>query len=130
MNVGIDGHKDNSKIEGSFTGIMPHVDVSYVDGYSVPIVCSCGGRPVTGCNLELFELSTCPSLQGNTCINMVSRYSDMGPASPFFKFCEGAAYTFPKDDRSDLGCRQNRVIDCCVGTSCPAVPRQPYHRNY
>ena len=41
-----------SKIEASFVppDYVPDVDISYVDGYSVPITCSCSGLPVTGCN--------------------------------------------------------------------------------
>lgn len=36
-----------SKIEGSITG-PPDIDVSYVDGYSVPITCSSNGVAVSG----------------------------------------------------------------------------------
>jgi len=41
-----------SKIEASFVApdFVPDVDVSYVDGYSIPITCSCSGVVVTGCN--------------------------------------------------------------------------------
>jgi len=43
-----------SKIEGSITG-PPDIDVSYVDGYSVPITCSSEGVAVSGCNIDLFK---------------------------------------------------------------------------
>lgn len=41
-----------SKVEASYVApnYVPDVDISYVDGYSVPITCSCSGVPVTGCN--------------------------------------------------------------------------------
>ena len=41
-----------SKIEASYSSpnYVPDVDISYVDGYSVPITCSCYGVAVTGCN--------------------------------------------------------------------------------
>lgn len=35
------------------------VDVSYVNGYSVPITCSCDGAVVTGCNKDLLKMNTC-----------------------------------------------------------------------
>ncbi len=38
----------------------------------------------------------------------------------------GSAYTFPKDDGANAWNQCNSgVIDCCVGTSCPAPARQP-----
>lgn len=42
-----------SKIEASFSppNYVPDVDISYVDGFSVPISCSCSGVAVTGCNI-------------------------------------------------------------------------------
>ncbi|KAL9605648.1 MAG: hypothetical protein Q9179_001153 [Wetmoreana sp. 5 TL-2023] len=55
----------NSKIEVSFNspqGYRPGLDVSYVDGFSVPLICSCSGVPVTGCNINLFTT-------GRTCAN-------------------------------------------------------------
>ena len=42
------------KIEGSITG-PPDIDVSYVDGYSVPITCASGDIAIPGCNVELFR---------------------------------------------------------------------------
>ena len=43
-----------SKIEASYSSpnYVPDVDVSYVDGFSVPISCSCSGVAVTGCNIR------------------------------------------------------------------------------
>lgn len=38
----------------------------------------------------------------------------------------GSAYTFPKDDGANSWNQCNSgVIDCCIGTSCPAPARQP-----
>ena len=55
--ITIGGNYDpkGSKIEASYSSpnYVPDVDVSYVDGYSVPITCSCTGVAVTGCNGEL-----------------------------------------------------------------------------
>jgi hypothetical protein len=58
---------DDSLIEASF--VIPDssysvavvdVDVSYVNGFSVAIVCSCNGEAVSGCNKNLDDLNSCP----------------------------------------------------------------------
>lgn len=60
---------DDTLIESNF--VVPSggdvavgdIDVSYVDGFSVAIVCHCGGLSgpvVTGCNKNLFKLNSCP----------------------------------------------------------------------
>ena len=42
------------------------IDVSYVTGFSVPIVCSCDGKgPVTGCNKPLWTLNKCGNDNGD-----------------------------------------------------------------
>ena len=107
-----------SKIEASYSSpnYVPDVDISYVDGYSVPISCSCYGVAVTGCNskpryhilsaqsrvadlgktVQLFnDGHTCPSQgPGPICYNPEEDVPD-GPAAPFFAPCAGAAYTYP-----------------------------------
>lgn len=52
ITIGQNYDPKGSKIEASFSGpnYVPDVDVSYVDGYSVPISCECEGVAVTGCN--------------------------------------------------------------------------------
>ncbi|CAF9925758.1 hypothetical protein IMSHALPRED_006781 [Imshaugia aleurites] len=47
--IGPDYDVRASKIEWNWSNV-PDVDVSYVDGYSIPITCSCQGTAVTGCN--------------------------------------------------------------------------------
>jgi hypothetical protein len=116
--------KSASKIEMSYEeGVF--VDVSYVDGYTVPITCSCGGEIVTGCNVELFNATgPCPDEgPGPICYNP-SAFLDNGPTHPFFSPCESASYTYPKDDLATRGCHSN-LITCCVGTKCDPNPRQP-----
>ena len=93
--VGAPFNAQGSRIEGNWGVNDPYnqvyLDVSYVTGYSVPIVCSCGtnpsATPVTGCNKRLFGLGACPSgqLQGNSaspvCIN---ESPTAGPPQAFF----------------------------------------------
>ena len=115
----------NSLIEGSYQGDQwTSIDVSYVDGYSVPITCSTEGNTVTGCNVELFEQKvTCgsPVDNGAACHNTAGDY---GPTLEFFSPCAGAAYTYPKDDTATYGAVPGKEVSCCIGTSCQAPPSQ------
>ncbi|MCJ1279376.1 hypothetical protein MMC21_007200 [Puttea exsequens] len=128
--IGHDFNGDNSKIEASNSNGQPHADVSYIDAYSVPIVCMCGsytGAVLTGCNYALFALHTCANQEtGPLCKNPLfnSTQPQGSAASPFFDDCQGAAYTYPNDNLGDKGC-DGETISCCVGSSsCPANPRQ------
>ncbi|OKL57362.1 hypothetical protein UA08_07430 [Talaromyces atroroseus] len=124
---------DDSLLEANFvvetggTVATVDVDVSYVDGFSVAIVCSCDGTIVTGCNKNLFELNTCEDNDGeNACVNPLRSDLSATNATTFFAPCQGAAYTFPFDSAADsTGQCQNGVIKCCVGAACPANPNQP-----
>ena len=120
ISVGKTTHPANSKIEGSITG-SPDMDVSYVDGYSVPIVCSSAGK-VSGCNTELFGLN------GNTCNQNVdisgfeicenpARSANDGPADPFFEVCQGKAYTYPNDNDANYS-NVDVTTNCCIGADC------------
>ncbi|KAI1133078.1 hypothetical protein F5Y10DRAFT_229278 [Nemania abortiva] len=120
-----------SLLEGAFKSQMGEpnaritLDVSYVDGFTVPIVCECGGEVVLSCNLNLLEM--CPieyRLDAATCMNPLRDGGNM--ANNFFKDCASLAYTFPSDDLATIngvrGCEAS--IRCCVGTACPPHPRQ------
>ncbi|MCJ1288142.1 hypothetical protein MMC26_007497 [Xylographa opegraphella] len=125
ITVGKVNTDQGSKIEGSTTG-ENDVDVSYVDGYTVPITCSSLGVPVTGCNIELFNQGfPCDGTLlngGTTCHNPMQNQPN-GPASRFFAACAGAAYTYPNDNNADNG-HVDTVVTCCIGTTCPAPARQ------
>lgn len=117
-----------SKIEASYSPpyYVADVDVSYVDGYSIPISCSCSGVAVTGCNIPLFnDGHTCSNEgPGPICYNPEQGIAS-GPAAPFFEPCQGAAYTYPDDNAANsYGQCSAGVIDCCVGSQCPAPARQ------
>lgn len=111
----------NSKIEGSVTG-PPDQDVSYVDGYSVPIICTSAGK-TSGCTIELF------GNDGNYCGLSDQSLSDFeicpnpkvdnddGTADSFFAPCAGQAYTFPTDDGANQG-NVGATLNCCIGTAC------------
>ena len=124
-----DYNPSGSKIEGSFYGEgTADIDVSYVDGYSVPITCGMGnGITLTGCNIELFNTGSCDGsgdwMEGNVCRNGAQGLPD-GPASGFFAPCTGAAYTFPKDDGANVGNQAGGFVMCCVGTGCAAPATQ------
>lgn len=118
---------DGSKIEGSTT-VWNDIDVSYVDGFSVPIVCSNATAPVTGCNINLWDVSgPCNDTVGEdaVCLNPMQGVPD-GPAAPWFLPCQGVAYTFPNDNVANDGNTGTADISCCVGTgemgcSAPAM---------
>jgi len=123
--VGPNTNPLGSKIEGSFTG-PPDIDVSYVDGYSVPITCSSEGTAVSGCNIDLFKQPgiTCNNqVDGPVCLNSAQNIAD-GPAPPFFTACAGAAYTYPHDDKANVSNLNSTLVSCCIGTSCQAPSRQ------
>ncbi|KAI4127521.1 MAG: hypothetical protein LQ338_003179 [Usnochroma carphineum] len=121
----------NSKIEVSFSApqnYRPGLDVSYADGYGVPITCSCSGIPVTGCNIPLFRTGRTCANQGPgdrvTCYNPQKTVPD-GPADYFFQPCQGAAYTYPNDHTANaFGKCDSGDIQCCVGVGCPSPSQQ------
>ncbi|KAI4233405.1 MAG: hypothetical protein LQ352_008256, partial [Teloschistes flavicans] len=117
--VGETYNPGNSKIEVSFSspqGYRPGLDVSYVDGFSVPLVCSCSGVAVTGCNINLFTQGhTCPDQGYGPCYNPKKNVPD-GPADPFFAQCQGSAYTYPNDNGANAyGKCDAGDIHCCIG---------------
>ena len=128
--IGPNLNPNGSKIEGSFTG-PPDIDVSYVDGYSVPITCSSEGVAVSGCNIDLFRQTyiLCENqVPGPVCINPAKDIPD-GPASRFFATCAGAAYTYPNDNDANASNLGSNLVTCCVGTSCKAPLRQAKKRT-
>ncbi|KAL8873961.1 MAG: hypothetical protein Q9174_000648 [Haloplaca sp. 1 TL-2023] len=127
--VGKTLNEDNTKIEGSWKGVgTGFFDVSLVDGYSVPITCSVGGKAIFGCNKELFD-QPCQGPDhamddGAVCHNAAQNIP-WGPPSAFFAPCAGASYIFPKDDRATQGwATAETEMSCCVGTSCPPSMKQ------
>lgn len=128
INIGSTTHSADSKIEGSTTGAND-IDVSYVDGFSVPITCSVAGTPVTGCNINLWSVSgPCANSVGDNavCLNPAQGVPD-GPADGWFAPCVGAAYTFPNDNAANDGNTGTGVVSCCIGTEaqgCAAPARQ------
>ncbi len=129
--VGPNLNPDGSKIEGSYTTGPPDIDVSYVDGYSVPITCSSEGTAVSGCNIDLFKQPGIPcndQVDGPVCLNSAQNIAN-GPAPPFFAACEGAAYTYPNDNEANVSNLKSTLVSCCIGASCQAPSRQPKQNN-
>ena len=121
-----------SLIEGSTTGAND-IDVSYVDGFSVPISCGNDQEILTGCNINLWETGACTSTEGDQaiCRNPTVNTAN-GPATPFFLPCQGAAYTFPNDNVANRGDIGPGVVTCCIGTEaqgCKAPARQGKGNN-
>ncbi|KAG8529785.1 uncharacterized protein KY384_005266 [Bacidia gigantensis] len=130
--VGKETKDGASLIEGSTTG-WNDIDVSYVDGYSVPITCSNDKEVLTGCNIDLWKTGNCPNADGDQSICHNPTVSQPnGPATPFFQPCQGAAYTFPNDNIANSGNTQSALVTCCIGTAeqgCKAPNRQGKGNN-
>jgi hypothetical protein len=102
----------------------PDIVVGYVDGYSVPITCSSEGTPVSGCNIDLFNIPCNNQVKGPVYLNPAQNIAN-GPTSPFFTACKGPAYTFANDNDANVINLKSSLVSCCIGTSCNAPSRQP-----
>ena len=120
-----------SKIEGSYESSIlgvagqPDIDVSYVDGYSVPITCYSNGMFVSGCNIDLFaqqnvSCGDADLVEGPICLNRAKSLGANATAPPFFAACAGAAYTFPTDDKANRW-GVGALTTCCIGTDCTGL---------
>ncbi|KAI4247770.1 MAG: hypothetical protein L6R40_001356 [Gallowayella cf. fulva] len=117
-------------------GVKGAMDVSYVEGFSVPMMCidSSNGFK-SGCAIDLFTLNTCPTggSAGGVCKNPQgpggTRDSKdnwceaCSPPDKFFKPCAAAAYTFPTDDDAVDG-QSGMDITCTVGASSDTTNRE------
>lgn len=113
---------DETLIEAAYkltTESWPYgiVDVSYADGYTVPITCKCRstGRSLSGCvNPKLWQQSLpCSSPNGEGACKNPMRGIGTKVAHPWFQPCQGKAYTF--DDGNEAvssGECQSGIIDC------------------
>ncbi|KAL8846325.1 MAG: hypothetical protein Q9221_008565 [Calogaya cf. arnoldii] len=105
------------------------MDVSYVEGFSVPMMCTDKSNGFkSGCGIDLFNVGTCPTggSAGGVCKNPQGPGGDRdsavkwceacSPPDPFFAPCAAAAYTFPTDDDAVDG-GAGLDITCVVGAS-------------
>ncbi|KAH8879785.1 hypothetical protein GQ53DRAFT_813703 [Thozetella sp. PMI_491] len=122
---------DESLIEASFvtqggSDAVFDINVSYVDGFSLPITCSCDVGVIAGCNKYLWDLHQCPDDNGvGSCRNPMRNNGNS--ATDFFAPCQHAAYAYANDSAANTGngvCHGDTVT-CCIGVNCPANPRQP-----
>ncbi|KAK6835169.1 hypothetical protein PG987_009863 [Apiospora arundinis] len=120
----VEANYQNRTVEGY---AIADVDVSYVNGFTLPITCSCNDIGVTGCNKDLFLLSSCPATakQHGSCINPLRSDKGASAANAFFAPCQNAAYTYPNDNsaNSQNECQNGQIV-CCVGASCPPSYKQ------
>lgn len=105
------------------------VDVSFVNGFTVPMTCECDGKYIAGCNKDLFnvtkEARDVQNAPNSAAANPLRADMAATSARPFFAPCEGAAYTFPNDHAANsFGACQSGLISCCVGTACKASALQ------
>lgn len=120
--------------EGNPSGFF---DVSYILGYSVPMVCSANGVK-SGCSLDLLgnggkagTVHKNPTGPGGA--RDPGAYNGCASCSPwcyacdapdaFFADCSGSAYVYPYDDGATVG-PASGPITCCIGTGCGTTGRE------
>ena len=131
------GGSGGTIFEGNPSG---YFDVSFILGWSVPMLCSSGSAK-TGCSIDLSGQHSCPDQQGSICKNPTGPGGAHDPGSyngcasctpwcyacsapdPFFQPCAGSAYTFPYDDTATVG-PASGAIQCCIGTGCGSTGRE------
>ncbi len=128
------GGSGGTIFEGNPSG---YFDVSYILGYSVPMVCSANGAK-TGCSKDLLgnggkagTVHKNPTGPGgahdpgsyNGCATCKPWCYACAAADPFFAPCSGSAYTYPYDDGATVG-PASGPITCCIGTSCGTTGRE------
>ena len=131
------GGSGGTIFEGNPSGFF---DVSFIPGWTVPMVCSSGGHS-SGCSIDLSSEHSCPDQQGSVCKNPVGAGGSHDPGSyngcasctpwcyacsapdPFFQPCSGSAYTYPYDDGATVG-PASGAIQCCIGTTCGRTGRE------
>lgn len=139
--MGADGrpHADGTILETNPTGFF---DVSYILGYSLPVVCR-SNNVASGCSIDLFSTgASCPTpVHDGICDNPTGPGGSKDPGSfpgspsawpwcnacsppdPFFAPCSGSAYTYPYDDGATVG-PATGSIQCCVGTACGTTGKE------
>ena len=131
------GGSGGTIFEGNPSG---YFDVSFILGWSVPMVCSSGSQK-SGCSIDLSSKHSCPDQQGSICKNPTGPGGAHDPGSyngcasctpwcyacsapdPFFQPCAGSAYTYPYDDTATVG-PASGAIQCCIGTGCGTTGRE------
>lgn len=140
------GTTDTGKMATLFEGSASsggdgYLDVSYVQGYTYPMVCS-GQGGTSGCSTDLYSVpgAKCPggggTKMGDTCNNPQGPAGKRNPGAPpangnsptadpwcqacsapdrFFAPCAGRAYTYPYDD---VAMASGTEITCCIGPQC------------
>ncbi|KAM0799833.1 hypothetical protein BDR22DRAFT_890109 [Usnea florida] len=119
-------------LETNPVGPWASYDVSYILGFSHPVVCQDSVTlALTGDNTDLFNVTgaTCDDQNGYTCVGPVGPWGvrasamsetscwNCNPPNPFFAPVAGAAYTFPDDNGSVISASSNKLV-CCTGRDC------------
>jgi len=114
-----------SLIEGSFKPQLGSstpvgcIDVSYIAGFSFPVVCTCfsDNNFLSGCDKNLFQLGTCPpgDLVSGVCKNPRRGNKELKEPTDFFRPCRGKAYTYEDDhDALSNGKCQSGTMRCVI----------------
>lgn len=122
--------------EGQTQNNTAAMDVSYVEGYSVSMMCTDNETGFkSGCTINLWEQGTCPTggSEGGVCKNpqgpggtrdSAVRFCEAcSPPDPFFAPCAAAAYTFPFDDAAVEG-QSSLDLSCVIGNGEDKTDRE------
>ncbi|KAL9640141.1 MAG: hypothetical protein Q9164_000464 [Protoblastenia rupestris] len=147
VNIGTENKDEHTTlIEGNAQGFSAQsfYDVSYVEGYTYPVVCWSDdeGHTMSGSNIDLYEHGSCEggSKMGDICLNpgypkliadeKANNCWKCSLPSQFFAPVSGAAYVYPYDDAPCASSPQKGGkygspmatggrLTCCVGPQCP-----------
>lgn len=139
--------------EGNYNGGDMYYDVSFIIGYSAPMMCSTP-TSMSGCSLDLHAMAAkggyeCPSKgtgdKSHICTNPVGSNGNAMPGNydgdmnafpwclacsaphAFFQPCSGSGYTYPLDDGATR--HASGTIQCCIGVKCGKTGREGTTRN-
>ena len=134
------GGSGGTIFEGNYDSGDMYFDVSFITGYSVPMMCS-SDHGMSGCSIDLASRGVeCPQKSGSVCTNPVGENGNKQPGlyqgemasspwcracsapDPFFQPCAGSGYTYPYDDGATM--QASGTIKCCIGTSCGSSGRE------
>jgi len=121
----------NTLLEGSWAnqvdygGYKVDMDVSFVDGFSVPLTCTYAATQTKlgGCSTNLWNQNgiSCPQISGGACVNAAGPLKttlNLDQVDPFFHACgTSGAYVYWKDDSQGNpgNGKYEGTISCTIG---------------
>lgn len=89
---------------------------------------------LSGCSIDLWSKGNCSGDAGTdngkgACANPLRPdNSEKLKATEFFEPCEGAAFTWPRDDANSEG-KCQEAVTCCIGSTADGCPKNPKQKG-